>query len=314
MGKPIYRMSSAGKCPRALSAERQGYEPEPAPKWLEQAANEGNWHEMRIKTELREGGNLVIDEQLEVRLEYPDFILLGHIDGKAADTLTATKLLEVKSMSQFEFDRWMKGRFEKFPEYADQLTCYMEATGLGEALYIVKNRSSGYVDRQVLVQQPSDMRAIEGKFAAIEDWLGRNVKAGAREGVYPAEFDPNSLECCRCNFKYLCIVSKEEMTRATEAELTEAARQIREGKRLAAEAEGLLSEGKRIFMEHTVATGIDKWQFNDLVIILVKVKEKLDYPKSKLLEVFTEEQLKPASVIKLPYEYVRIDDLRKEQG
>ena len=51
MDKIQFRMSSAGKCPRALSAELLGYQAEEKPSWLEQAANEGNWHEKRIKDE-----------------------------------------------------------------------------------------------------------------------------------------------------------------------------------------------------------------------------------------------------------------------
>ena len=117
MDKPIYRMSSAGKCPRALSAIRLGYEPEAAPEWLERAAEEGNWHEDRIKQGLREGDGEttkldVYDEQLELTLEYPSFTLIGHIDGKVRNipyyfnvNAPENKLLEIKTMSQFEFDR-----------------------------------------------------------------------------------------------------------------------------------------------------------------------------------------------------------------
>ena len=46
--KPVYRMSSAGYCPRRLSAARLEHEPAEAPAWLERAAEEGRWHEQRI--------------------------------------------------------------------------------------------------------------------------------------------------------------------------------------------------------------------------------------------------------------------------
>jgi len=92
-----------------------------------------------------------------------------------------------------------------------------------------------------------------------------------------------------------------------------AAERWREGSRLITQGEELVSFAKKIFEQHTKATGIDKWRWMELAIVLVHVKEALTYPKKKLLEVFTEEQLKPASEIKLPHEYVRIEDLRREE-
>src|SRR3972149_4120415 len=143
--KPIYRMSSAGKCARALSAERLNFPAEQVPEWLEIAAREGNKHEEWIKEELTTEGFNIYDEQIEVILEYPAFTLIGHIDGKTRDAgnyRLNNRLLEIKTMSQYEFDRWMKGRFIEFPAYAAQITCYMKATELTGVLYLVKNRSS----------------------------------------------------------------------------------------------------------------------------------------------------------------------------
>jgi len=111
--KPTFRMSSAGKCPRALSAQLLGVEGEAIPDFVMRAAEEGNWHEARIIEKLKEQDN-IFDQQLEVVLEYPSFNLIGHIDGKVQDydLQRGVKLLEIKTMSQYEFDRWMKGRFE----------------------------------------------------------------------------------------------------------------------------------------------------------------------------------------------------------
>ena len=313
--KPIYHMSSAGKCPRALSAARLGYTPEPAPEWLERAADEGRWHEKRIKNELVQKGFLVEDEQREVELDYPTFTLLGHIDGRVVATMdkhyafapmddNISRLLEIKSMSQFEFDRWMKEGFKGFPEYADQITCYMEATELEEVLYIVKNRSSGYEDRRVITEQPSSLNDIVTKLQEVTQ---------AKE-LYPKEFDPNSLECRRCEYKALCAPEQKELVPIQKARLEHAAQIWREGKRLSLQGNLMIDDAKGVFEQHTRATGIDKWRFAELAINLVEVAGRLDYPKGKLLEIFTEEQLKPASVIKLPYEYIRIEDLRKEES
>ena len=149
MGKPIYRMSEAGKCPRALSAMRLGYEAEPKPEWLERTANEGNWHEQRIIEELRADDIAVVRQQEEVKLDYPLFTLIGHIEGTIYDHKDTEDLFEVKSMSQFEFDRWMRDYFRAFPHYADQLALYMEGSNLHQCLYIVKNRNNGYLQEGI---------------------------------------------------------------------------------------------------------------------------------------------------------------------
>jgi len=320
--KPIYRMSEAGRCAGALSAIRQGYTPEAKPAWLETAAEEGNWHEQRIKDELRADDIAVVAEQEEVRLDYPKFTLVGHVDGHIYDHSDVPKLLEIKSMSQFEFDRWMKEGFKGFPTYEVQLACYMAATKLEECLYIVKNRSSGYQDRRIVnYRQRNDLGynmqdivdATVNKITEIEDFLARWIDPGAREGTYPAEFNPNSLECKRCEYKHLCAVEPKELTPIEEAGLNAASEDWRAGKALVERGEYLINKAKEVFESHTKATGLDKWRWAELSIMLIRVKESIGYPKEKLLKTFTEEQLKPASIVKLPYEYVRVDDLQREE-
>ena len=304
MQKPIFRMSQAGACPRALSAQLLEYQPSPPPPYLELAANEGKWHEERIKAELTEEGYLVGNEQKEVTLKFPSFILLGHTDGAVIDNKEpfGKMLLEIKSMSQYEFDRWMKEGFSGYPNYASQITCYMEATGLKECLYIVKNRSSGYEDRRVLTKQPTSIDGIIAKLLKVT-WA---------EGLYPANFDPQSIECRRCNYKHLCVPEVKELTPVAEAGLSAAAKDWRTGKQLVVEGQELVDKAREVFEDHTKATNTPKWQHSGLAIQLVRYNEQKTYPKANLLKVFTEEQLEPASKIKEAYDQLRIDDLAKE--
>jgi len=270
--KITFRMSSAGKCPRALSAGLLGYEAQPVPAFVMQAAEEGNWHEGRIIQSL-EDNSIVYDRQLEVSLEYPSFILVGHIDGKIKNipyehnkNAPEEKLLEIKTMSQFEFDRWMKGRFTVFPNYADQATVYMEATGLSECLYIVKNRSSGYEDRQVLTEQPSFMTEIIGKLTDVTNHVMGNE-------LVPREPDINSIECRRCNFKDLCIPEPDKLTIIEAQVLLDITNNWRTGKSLVKQGQSIIDETKKALEEHTRATGINKWSFNKLAMQLIQVKE-----------------------------------------
>jgi len=307
--KPIYRMSSAGKCPRALSAEQLGYQATPAPSWLEQAAEEGNWHEARIKSQLRKEGLEVFGEQLEVKLEYDNFILLGHIDGKVLEGIeehysAGSLLLEIKSMSQYQFDRWAKLGFNGFPNYAAQLTCYMAATGLNQALYIVKNRSSGYEQRQTITEYPTFLDDIVNKLEEVTACVQSPDKKLAT-----AEFNPNSLECKRCDYKQLCAPELSKLTPIEQADLESSVIEWRKGKRLVGQGNELMTIAKGAFEEHTRATGIDKWQFGGLGINLIHVHQE-SYPKKALLECFGVNALEPILEIK-DYDQLRIDDLER---
>ncbi len=308
VNKPVYRMSSVGYCPRALSAQRLNYPKESAPVWLERTANEGNWHEKRLREELIYDGYTIFDVQEEVTLEYPTFTLLGHIDGKvlAHTNKNQLKLLEIKSMSQYEFDRWMKDKWDGFGSYAAQITCYMKGTGLSECLYLVKNRSSGYIDKAVLNETPANIDEIIAKLEIVE-------KCVANQTLVETEYLPDSLQCRRCFYKALCLSTPIEYTEVTESLLLEASGNWRRGKDLEAEAKILIEGAKKTFLNQTEASGQKKWRFNELSINKIEVKESVTYPKVELLKIFSEEELKLASEIKLPYNFLRIDDLRGEE-
>jgi hypothetical protein len=303
-------MSGAGTCPRALSAEMLSYEAEPLPDFVERAAEEGRWHEMRIKTELDSQNTLVEQEQREFTLEYSNFNLVGHVDGicidqpqkKNADGIW--RLLEIKTMSLFEFERWMKDRFNAFPQYADQLTCYLEATGLKEALYIVKNRSSGYVDKQVLTEPPSDINKIVQR-------LDQVVKCVENNELAQAEFQSRSVECKRCVYKKLCLPEVGTLAPIQEAELIDAATDWKEGKKLTNQGEQLIENAKAVFKEHIASLPEKKFRIAGLSIIEYSV-HKESYSK-KILQEYC-----PADILNLAlevndYQQMRIDNLEKEE-
>jgi len=316
MSKIQFRMSSAGKCPRALSAELLGYESEAKPEWLGIAAEEGNWHELRLKEELLKQGYQVFDEQLEVKMVnsnfdqligYPEIELVGHIDGKVRTPDKNVQLLEIKSMSQFEFDRWMKTGFDGFPQYLDQVACYMEATQLPECLYIVKNRSSGYVDRRVI-------KPMEGYINAITSRLTEVANSVAEGKLFPAEFDIMSIECRRCDYKSLCIPEPTELDKATKEQLDKAVEDIRLGNRFVAEGKEFYDRGKAILKNHTKASNLRKWKYNNLAILLVNVKENVTYPKEALLAKYGEQELADVAKVKEAYDYLRLDDLENKEA
>jgi len=302
MDKPVIRMSSSGNCPRALSAELLGHTPTAPPAWLETAAEEGRWHEQRIKDELVKEGWFINSEQKEVKLEFPSFDLVGHIDGAAMKN-REWSLLEIKSMSQYEFDRWMKEGFRGFGHYAAQITCYMEATRLKQCLYAVKNRSSGYIHRQILDRQPMPMTEIIGRITDATNHAMANQLA-------LATCDPQSLECRRCNYKQLCILELEALTPAQESELSEASAVWRKGTSLVKEGQELVDSARLVFDRHTRAT-VTRWQYSRLAIQMIHTKRE-SYEKKELLKLFTTEQLLPALKV-TEYDMLRITDMNKEE-
>jgi len=238
--KPVYRMSSAGACPKKLGWQRLGKIGTEAPAWLDTAAEEGNWHEQRIKNEMRAADWQVYDEQREIVLEYPTFLLVGHIDGICEDRESNHYLLEVKSMSQFEFDRWMKGKFEVFPAYAAQVTLYMAGTELDKGRYVVKNRSSGYKDEFIIEEPPTSLESIVNTITEVE-------KLALSGQVMDMEYDPSSVECRRCEFNNVCMPA--EVVRE-ERDLIDAARLWREAKALEVEVNSKLALAESVLKGH----------------------------------------------------------------
>jgi hypothetical protein len=311
--KLTIRMSESGHCVRALVAkysnQYQNIE-RPAPSWLQEAADEGNMHELWIKDWLRSQGYNVFDEQLELKLEYDNFILLGHIDGKCAfvDENYNVELLEIKSMSEYEFQRWMRGKFEEFHNYKSQLSCYVTATGLDNVRYIVKNRSSGYKDVNVLKKlDVSD--ALDNVLRKCE-----KVHECLTDGTLPeCDYDSTKLECRRCSFDQLCIPTlTPNKILASEADLITATASWRSGEKLINEGESLQKIAKLQFKQQMEAAEIKKFQCNNLAIQLIDVKASVMYPKKNLLSKFSEEELQGCEEIKKGYSFLRIEDKNKE--
>ena len=305
--KHSYRMSSAGKCQKSLALERLGIEGKPKSAALEIAAREGQWHEERLKKELRDQGITVFDEQKEYTVESSaGFILVGHIDGKMTHPTLGGEvyLMEIKSMSQFQFDKWMKHGFSAFPHYAGQLACYFYAASLDSARYYVRNRSSGYLDERLLSAIDFPLTPIMQKLTHIEKLAQENKCA---EAVY----SPDNLECKECDYADLCK-DNIEMRIASKKELDLAAAQWRQGHALELQSKELLDAGKATFREHSKASNDYNWHFDGLKIVLSPSIRK-SYDAKVLEKLFTPEQL--ASALKTtPTERLLITDTRDESG
>jgi hypothetical protein len=290
--KPFIRISEAGMCPKALSAMLLGYEATEEPMWLADAAEEGNWHEDRIVQQLQDGklyipgyGKvpvLVDSRQAEVSIDTELFNLIGHIDGKAYIEDKVFQL-EIKTMSQFVFDRWMRYGFENFEQYATQITTYSYATGLSDILYIAKNRSSGYTDIRI-IKPPLDINDI---WQNISDVIV-SVNAG---NLFECEADFSTTKCKQCRYNYLCTPKEIEMEPQTTIALEIAAADYRRGIELKTEADELLDNAKSVFKQHLKANDLKQFYFDNLIAKIISVKKHT-----------VPEHTKKA------YEYIRLDD------
>ena len=193
--KWIFRASAVGSSIRELAAAMLGYEPLPAPDYLMAAAAAGNAYELVVKAMLRDQGHRISGEQSQIEIPVgDDAVIRGHLDSwHIVDEDNTDRILEIKSMSESVFARWVRSGFDSFPEYAAQVTCYMEGAGGRPAVYATINRDTNQLLTRILDEPPVP-------FTEVADRVLRAVQA-ADEGVLPT-CDRKSPYMCP--YHYLC--------------------------------------------------------------------------------------------------------------
>lgn len=281
--KPIYAMSSVGKCPKALSCDRLIMPGATEPAWLQDAAEEGKWHEERIRKQLQEQGYKIIhygtcSKCLErgikrkgnhVEINLGNCLLVGHTDGRIYQTperAITGEVLEIKTFSQYEFDRWRRDNFEAFPSYKGQINCYMFAENLETARYVVKNRNSGFIpEHQIVALDNSYLVKLFETICEVEEL--------AQQGeLYPAAYDVTSIECRRCKYKEYCLPMPLKLEQDDTKTIEAAILMYKAGKQKEAEAKELLANSTEIF-EHYAKQALDeRFSYNNITAQIVHVK------------------------------------------
>lgn len=156
----IYRASGSGACIRELVAIALGYDEQRGKKWddlLERSAREGNFHEETIIRGFEESMDVeVISKQQEVNIQIiPHVFIRGHIEGILAYgeemwEERPDELLEIKSMSNQQFQKWINHGFDKFPKNEFQISTYMQAFPEFDVRYVVKRREDGQDNERVI--------------------------------------------------------------------------------------------------------------------------------------------------------------------
>ncbi len=321
----VIPMSSSGHCPRALSAELLGRSGKDKPSWLATAAEEGNLHEDAIKSKLRAEGYHFNDDRNEcvvckerfgngrkgihLEIEQEKFVLLGHTDGIIIDKEFEPKwqaILECKSMSQYEFDRWMKGKWNEFPQYADQLTCYMKAANLTEALYVVKNRNSGYTKKTRLIESPSNFDEIINRLNTVVDCV-------LADKLCEAEYDSQAIQCKRCSYISLCLPDPRKLDPVAIRQLEEALDTRAKAKDSIKELDAIVTTQEFIIKSYMINNDQLKMKFNGYTLSMNLGQTRTTYSEKNLLEAGIDKQtLERAKTVSKPFDALYIRRLDKE--
>ena len=275
--RQLFRMSECGYCPRKLTYKYLGYKATEAPSWLMSSAEEGKWHELRLLDQLRQDDIAIYGEQTELTIPYPLIRLTGHPDAFENDH-GIERVVECKSMSQGEYQRWMTQGFAAFPHYAAQITAYMAATGLPCRL-IVKNRNTGTVhgldprDTQYFMEHPPrDINEIVLVLSDVAECI-------ANKELYPnVEYQPDNVECKRCQFGYLCVPPPPVLAEDQEKQLTEVIAQYRAAKRQADAAAEIIDNARNVLRQYAEVSPTHSLTFDGLTTKIYPVKF-VSYPK-----------------------------------
>ena len=299
--KPIYRMSGAGECLRALAAERLGYEPLPRTRSDEDRLLYYSRCEALAAAQITDLGYRLEpsslcqlckdrygDERYGIHVEIDTtlFTLVGHLDRRLV--LDDNKLpVEIKSLGRFAWQRFAKERFDGFTGYAGQEACYLEAEGM-PGIYWVLNRDTGQ-HLSYIVNDHSNQIKLDGfekislpiTFNQIMDKLNE-VEVCASEGTLP---DSIIIDDCRwCRYKYLCIQEDKNIKEETSSDLVAASKQYEEARELERTANELKQEATQTLLNHSKATKIDKFRVGNISLTYrgQKVRESIDVKTLKL--------------------------------
>ncbi len=215
-GNWYYRASVAGVCSRALVAARLGYQPLPVPVWVEKAAQQGHSIESCYKQKVRQNGGEVILEQFSICKKIPgvNAYVTGHIDGVERTPDGKHYLLEVKSMSENQFMKWLLFDFQEFPVYLYQISVYSYMMRLPIKYVVIPRKSySSNLDSFGMMNDLNNLNDQTGtRYYTYNDLV---LKGGGIDKVF--EKIRFAEECARskflpdcdtdypyCKFSYLC--------------------------------------------------------------------------------------------------------------
>lgn len=214
---PHLRMSSAGKCPRAIAfATAETSESNPPDAWSTNRMAMGDMAEILIVRNLEENGwetrHTIIsqDGQLEVELEVPDtgHVMRGHPDGICRHPEFTKGIwvpLECKSMSiERAHEVRQKGVAAVYPSYIAQISLYGMALKNDGLINFPDRGIFGMMDRDGRPLPPERVAWSQEYTHEILEKLKWIIDHVDRGELPERPYAQNSTECLYCSYHSAC--------------------------------------------------------------------------------------------------------------
>lgn len=199
-------LSSCGKCPRQLAYGYLGFEKNGKEMDARAAITfwQGDLVELMLLSLAKQAGCQITSyglNQNTVKLKVGDVEIQGHPDGLCLDG--GIRLIEVKSMSSYSFERFEKGSIDE--SYLDQVNAYMAPLGLTDCIFVAMNKDNGIL-HEIMV--PYDAERV----AKIRERLWTVIESDKEhlpERPYvPDKKDFWPWQCAYCGFFGTCLVNE----------------------------------------------------------------------------------------------------------
>ena len=198
-GKWFPRPSAVDRCERAQVYHASGVPPTPFPDRALLVFDDGNWHEELLKDHIRKTVYRLDEwkgsKQRIFIAKINGHDMTGEIDGLITDPLETTRLLEVKSINHFGFERLKDGPLDGHRRQANLYLHGLKIGGLGhikEALILYKNKNTSAMKEFVIEYDEALALADIARFERIER-MAKAEEIPAR----PYNFDDWQCQYCR---------------------------------------------------------------------------------------------------------------------
>lgn len=336
---PVYRMSNAGACQRAIAAPRLGYDPTPENEGSRVLLEEATEDETRVKRRLAKTGLDLASKHglgltacpkclaefgserfgIHVELGTSTIRLIGHLDDKVYFN-NEIYPVEIKNLGKLTWEKFRRNQFMDFPEYEAQEALYLAATDSPGGIYAVRCRDNGKMLVYAVGELPIEIIAKLKQVETSEFGMIPKPEAGKildklnlielyvqGNELPPAEYKTGNSQCWWCKFKYLCHEEKidKEVKEETLSNLLEAADLWQQGKALESQAKGWVESAKQVFLSHAKTNKISKYKVG-----MVSVSYNGTRTKRYVDEVLLKELVAKEVIDKVYKETNAWDDIR----
>lgn len=311
--KLVITMSSAGACPRVLTAMNLGYEKIARPQSDQEKLDYYTSLEdvcaaqmtFVLSRPLISGGYCKKCDRhgIHIEISEDDFFSPGHLDRRVI--LAGKKYpIEIKTLGRFTYDQFKKSGFAAVPEYEGQELMYLEHDG-SPGLYWILNRDTGETTRLIINDFNNEIdlspelgfrritlaRTYEDLKETLMD-VAMHVSAGV---LYDnVIYDPNVRACKYCDYRYLCTDVPEEEEAPTvieDVDIAMVAKQWAEAENQRVDALAIQKDCALDFLRHAKNEDQPRFQVLDVVFKYSGLTTKNTLDKKALVAAGVSQEL-----------------------